>query len=152
MISVATIITIIYGQHIFQNPDTTEIRLASAFYESFARVLWSVSLSWIIFACVKGYGGFINSFLSHCYWQPLARLSYSIYLVHLSLQYILVSSEKNIQYFSDWHSIRTFWGDFGMSMTIAIFWVLAFESPVAILEGLVLKSRKFQVISFFFVF
>lgn len=141
IISIGTLFAIVFGQHNIQNPETREIRLESAFYESFSRAAWSISLFWIIFACVKGYGGIINSILSHSYWQPLARLSYSIYLIHLYLQYILARSEKNIQYFSDWENIRLFWSDFGLSATISIFWVLAFELPIMTIEAFIFRSR-----------
>lgn len=38
-----------------QTPDYTA--LESAFFLSFHRVGWAIGLSWIIFACVNGFGG-----------------------------------------------------------------------------------------------
>lgn len=35
--------------------------------------------------------------------------------------------------------IHKFWGDFGITLTVALVWTLAFESPVLILEKLLLK-------------
>ena len=34
----------------------------------------------------------MNYFLSHPMWQPLGRLSFGVYLVHLSLQYLMFAS------------------------------------------------------------
>lgn len=133
-ISLGVIFVVVFGQYNIQSPDREEIRLVSAIYESLSRIAWSIALSWVIFACVKGYGGIINLFLSHSYWQPIARLQFSIYLLHLVMQYLLAKSVQSVQFFSDWRSVHTFWGDFGMTLTVSVFWTLAFESPIPILE------------------
>ena len=53
----------------------------------FGRLAWSMGVSWIIFACMNGYGGFINDFLSWPGFGPLARLTYTIYLIHLHIMF-----------------------------------------------------------------
>lgn len=73
----------------------------NALYESLGRVTWSIALGWIIFACVHGYGGPVNWFLSWPQWQPLARLSYSIYIMHVPIQIAMVSSMRTTTFFSD---------------------------------------------------
>uniref|UniRef100_T1IWL8 Acyltransferase 3 domain-containing protein n=1 Tax=Strigamia maritima TaxID=126957 RepID=T1IWL8_STRMM len=52
-------------------------------YHAFSRSLWSLMLCWVIFACKNGYGGIINYILSLPLWQPLSRLSYCAYLIHV---------------------------------------------------------------------
>lgn len=94
LVAVGTILSIIFGPYNMQQLDYKATDLESAFYESFSRVCWAISLSWIIFACVHGYGGPVNWFLSLPQWQPLARLSYSIYLLHLPIQLILAASSR----------------------------------------------------------
>jgi peptidoglycan/LPS O-acetylase OafA/YrhL len=54
------------------------------FYNSIVRELWACAVCWIIFAChtLKS-GGFIRTFLSHRFWQPLSKLTLSMYLIHM---------------------------------------------------------------------
>jgi len=56
----------------------------AAFYNGFAKIAWSLALMWVVFACVKGYGGVIDSFLSWGFFKPLARMNYIAYLIHYS--------------------------------------------------------------------
>lgn len=108
--------------------------LAGAAYESLSRISWAAAVAWLIFACAHGYGGPINWFLSLSGWQPLARLSYAIYIVHLPLQLVLAAQVRVPGYFSDLSAVSAFWSDFGLTLTLAVVWTLAFESPVLALE------------------
>lgn len=65
-----------------------------------ARVWWSLCLCFIIFACVNGQGGIINWFLSNPRWQPIARLSFNIFLVHQTVIVITMANRKVPIYFS----------------------------------------------------
>ena len=57
----------------------------SAMYLGFHRLAWALALAWVVFACAKGYGGFINSFLSWGMFLALGRLTYMMYLIHLDV-------------------------------------------------------------------
>ena len=59
--------------------------LETTFYNGFNRFAWSVAVGWVILACVKGKGGPINQLLSWGAFVPLARLSYCVYLLHVSV-------------------------------------------------------------------
>ena len=54
-------------------------------YNGLSRLGWSLPLSWVIFACCKGYGGPVNSFLSWGAFTGLARVTYMVYLIHLDI-------------------------------------------------------------------
>jgi hypothetical protein len=43
--------------HQFIQQDFTPSRLETAFFKTFSKPIWSLGISWIIFACVSGYGG-----------------------------------------------------------------------------------------------
>ncbi|KAL3247271.1 hypothetical protein MRX96_057203 [Rhipicephalus microplus] len=58
---------------------TLEVTLA---YATTHRVAWALGLAWIVFACITGRGGVIDSLLSWDALVPLGKMSYSIYLVH----------------------------------------------------------------------
>ena len=47
-------------------------------YAVLVKALWGVCLAWVTFACVKGYGGPVNDFLS---WGVLA----TVFLVEIYL-------------------------------------------------------------------
>lgn len=84
-----------------QVPTYDDSVLRGAFYEAISRVAWATALAWLVFACTHGYGGPVNWFLSLAGWQPLARMSYSIYLVHLPVQLVLAAQVRTSTYFSD---------------------------------------------------
>lgn len=64
------------------------------------RILWSLALCYIIFACVYDSGGVINWFLSLSLWQPLARISYAIILIEQMLMKILLQNAQEFSTFA----------------------------------------------------
>ena len=54
-------------------------------YGVFHRLGWGMCVCWVIFACTKGYGGWINRFLSWELFSPLAKLTYCMYLLHFTV-------------------------------------------------------------------
>lgn len=80
--------------------------LKNAFYLALHRAAWSVGLCWIIFACLKDYGGIINWFLSLPLFQVLARLTYSMYLVHVVLIMIQIGRQRTPVYISDYDMVK----------------------------------------------
>ncbi|XP_058817531.1 nose resistant to fluoxetine protein 6-like [Topomyia yanbarensis] len=142
--SLVAMAAIIFGYYPLQQPDTyTDHSLVvDALYESTNRVIWACCLGWIVFACVNGYGGPVNTFLSFPAWQPLGRLSYSMYLLHLPLQVMLTGVLKSTTHFDDMSVVHRFWGDFGFTVTLALVWSLAFESPIVGLEKLLFGTRR----------
>lgn len=147
LVSLTIMLAILLGDYPLQQPDTYEEHpvIVDAIYEATNRIVWAGCLAWIVFACVNEYGGPVNTFLSLSIWQPLGRLSYSIYLLHLPVQTMLLGSLRNAGYFSDIVAAHSFWGDFGLTFTVSILWCLAFESPIVGLEKILLKGCKFQL-------
>ncbi|XP_043863221.1 nose resistant to fluoxetine protein 6-like isoform X1 [Drosophila mojavensis] len=62
--------------------------LKESSYYTFTRIAWPLCLCWVVFVCVKDYGGLANSFLSCPLWQPLSKISYSAYIFHVFIQQI----------------------------------------------------------------
>lgn len=131
LLSGAAMLTAMLGQYPFQQVDFMEIPLyVDALYDACGRVAWSISLTWIIVACLHGYGGFVTRFLSSSFWMPISRLSYCIYLVHFMLQGIFSGSIRSSQFITEFQAIRNFCGDFVIAFLAAILWSLAFEYPL----------------------
>lgn len=144
IISLGIILAIIFGQYNIQQFGHINNEIEDAFYDSCSRVGWAIAISWIIFACVQGYGGCINWFLSLKEWQPLGRLSYCMYLTHLVIQVNLMSEVRTSSYFSDISAVHSLWGDFGYTLTISTVWCLFFESPIIVIEKVLFN--KFNLI------
>lgn len=66
----------------FEDNDTTFKE--NAVFLAGQRLIWPIPLCWIIFACYKlNSGGFIRWLLSLPEWQPVGRLSLSMYVTHI---------------------------------------------------------------------
>ncbi|KAL9695964.1 hypothetical protein quinque_015249 [Culex quinquefasciatus] len=84
--------------------------LVDILYGTTRHVLWACSVAWIIFACITGYGGPVNTLLSATFWQPFVKLSYCLYLLHLPLQIFLTGRQP-------------------LAVLLSIGWTLLFELP-----------------------
>ena len=67
-------------------------RAEAVAYAALFRIGWSLVLSWVVFACTKGYGWHINSFLSWGAFTVLGRLTFFSYLIHLEIINIVGTS------------------------------------------------------------
>uniref|UniRef100_A0A2L2YGK5 Nose resistant to fluoxetine protein 6 n=1 Tax=Parasteatoda tepidariorum TaxID=114398 RepID=A0A2L2YGK5_PARTP len=74
-------LAVMCGLYGYRHGEPMEITL-SAIYAAVHRVVWSVGIAWIVFACAYGYGGFVNSILSWKLFIPFERLANLIYLLH----------------------------------------------------------------------
>ena len=69
--------------------------LSNAAFLSVHRLAWAIAISWMIFACEKlKTGGIIRWFLSLPQWQPIAKMSLSMYLVHVIYQLTTLVNQK----------------------------------------------------------
>ena len=65
----------------------------------FTGLAFSIGLSIIIYICNTGYGGMFSSFLSWPGWDPLARLTFGVFLIHqMVIFYILGSLQSSLKY------------------------------------------------------
>ena len=51
-------------------------------YESTKWSVWSLGLSYVIYACCVSQGALVGWFLSLKIWMPLSRITFSAYLLH----------------------------------------------------------------------
>ena len=57
--------------------------IENAMYSARHRFMWSCSVAWLVWACHKKLGGYVDVFLSCKVWIPLSRLTYGAYLLHM---------------------------------------------------------------------
>ncbi|KAH8241178.1 hypothetical protein KR032_001437, partial [Drosophila birchii] len=142
ILCLAMIFTSIFALYPDAKWSTSTSILAESFYYTLTRVGWPLALCWVVFACMQGYGGLANSFLSSPLWQPLSRLSYSIYMWHMFIQEINAKSARTNSYFSDYQVMLQFWSDIGISMLVAFFLYLIIEAPIGALDNLLRPQQK----------
>lgn len=90
-VSIATALAVMFSIQPWFDPNNTIPKVSGLFYAGLSRFAFGVSVAWVMFACIKGYGGLVNSFLSWSAFMPLGRLSYCVYLTSLHLQTIFQS-------------------------------------------------------------
>jgi peptidoglycan/LPS O-acetylase OafA/YrhL len=123
---------IIYGLH-DARVSMSGTLLAATLYNTFKRLVWALSLGWVIFACVKGYGGPVNDFLSWSVFAPLSRLTYCSFLFHMSIIYIFSSSV-----------LSTFPNDFRQAVQYLFSARLLLDKPAAQKYALYATEIKFK--------
>jgi peptidoglycan/LPS O-acetylase OafA/YrhL len=117
------------------------IPLIRQIYQSIERELWASAVSWIIFAChtLKS-GGIIRSFLSHPNWQPLSKLSLSMYLLHMHFIYSTGNFfPKKVGFLWEMHVHSA---DIVFSIILGACAYILVEAPVSRLVDYYLRSPK----------
>lgn len=100
-------------------------RLANSFHLALVRPVWAIAIGWIIFACMNGRGGKINIpgfvskfkmfltrfvgpinwFLSLPTFQVLSKLTYTLYIVHYPIIYIITSQMRVVPLFNNFEAV-----------------------------------------------
>ncbi|KAH8241176.1 hypothetical protein KR032_001435 [Drosophila birchii] len=115
--------------------------LAESLYYTLTRLAWPLAICWIIFVCMQGHGGLANSFLSSPLWQPLSRLSYSIYIWHMFVQEMNSRNVRTNTYFSNYTAMQHFWFDLGFTVLLSYIMYLLIEAPLCGFDSL-LRPRR----------
>ncbi len=132
---------VLFGIHSWFSPTKEIPEVAGYFYAGLSRMSWGIAVSWIIFACVKGYGGPVNGFLSWSVFMPLGRLCFCVYLTSLHLQLIFhVGLTVPIKY-KTYTIVNIYFAHMVMSCLVGFVCTLLFESPFIILQKLIFEGK-----------
>ncbi|XP_065885946.1 nose resistant to fluoxetine protein 6-like [Dysidea avara] len=71
-------------------------------YLMFNGPAWSIGLSIIIYICNTGYGGVVNSYLSWPVWEPLAKMTFGVYLCHIIIISIMYGTFQSTVILTDY--------------------------------------------------
>ncbi|GFY45077.1 nose resistant to fluoxetine protein 6 [Trichonephila inaurata madagascariensis] len=74
--------------------------VAASFYNALNRICFACGLAWVIFVCLIGQGGFVNSILSWKFLIPLSRLTFCTYLIHPIIQNVYFNSLRTLIHYS----------------------------------------------------
>ena len=135
-LATAVALAIIYGLVPYLNE--TEVPEMNSFvrvsYGSLHRLAWSIVVGWLIFACVHGYGGPVNRFLSWKAFVPLSRLTYVVYLIHFTYLMVWSARLRKPIYYTDLDHVQFYLGAvFGLNL-LAFAISLTIEAPLMNLE------------------
>ncbi|CAH1100582.1 unnamed protein product [Psylliodes chrysocephalus] len=103
-------------------------------FYAFGRTIWAVGLSWMVYSCYHGYGGFINWFLCRPIFQVLGKLSYCMYLIHYLVLGHYSFSNRMQWYMSHYVEFNLFCGYYIETLLLSFIWSLFIESPILTIE------------------
>lgn len=106
------------------------IPIVSAIFHPLCRMIWSLCVSSMILLCVTGNGGVINRILSLKLFVPLARLTYSVYLVHAWVLWHYIGSRRHLIDTSIYDIFVIFLHHLVMSYVMGLAFYVLFESPI----------------------
>lgn len=132
--SLATMLIAICLTHPLEQLDSKFQPIHHGLYDGLSRVGWSIALSYIIFACAHNAGGSVNWFLSHPLWQPLSRLCYAIYLMHVPVVVAMAATMKTPFYFTHLSLLQNIILTYILTVLVAAIAALIFESPIVAIE------------------
>ncbi|GBN91043.1 Nose resistant to fluoxetine protein 6, partial [Araneus ventricosus] len=114
--------------------DLTNVEMS--FYNALSRVAFALGLAWVIFVCVIGQGGVVNSILSWKALIPLSRITYCAYLVHPIVLTTYFNSMRALINYNAFNHVVLYLAFLVISFAVAFVTSLLFELPVIRLEKL----------------
>ncbi|KAK0074268.1 hypothetical protein PV325_008582, partial [Microctonus aethiopoides] len=90
------------------------------FYSGFSHHIW----------------GIVNKFLSLPIFLPLGKISYSVYVIHITILNMIFSSTRVEYYFTQFDLVSTFFSMMIWSLIGGFIFCLVFETPFLVLENI----------------
>ncbi|XP_022241368.1 uncharacterized protein LOC106459217 [Limulus polyphemus] len=135
---VLIIVGVLYGTLSWTKGEETG-RVAVVLYAVSYSTLWAIAIAWLIVACLYGYGGMINTFLSSSYFIKLDRLSYAVYLIHVPVHMIYFYQKIHTTSFQGLELVYMFFGTVMMIYPLAFLFTVLFESPyIALIKTMII--------------
>ncbi|XP_034241143.1 nose resistant to fluoxetine protein 6-like [Thrips palmi] len=132
--SLALSFAIIFIGVVFNLPSFEARPLLDALYGPARLLGFSLPSAWIIFTCGMGHGGLFNSLLT---WRPLVvmgRLTYSVYLMHLTFTIVATSSVRHPIYLSDYTIVSQTLSDIVVAYAVGLVLYFCVEAPMMNLQ------------------
>ena len=109
------------------------------FYYAYRKAAWGLCLMWVTFACCRGYGGIINSFLSWGFWLPISKVSFMTYLFHLAFNFYFFLLQPYPVTYSMWLVTEWFVGQLWVCLLLGLLGTLTLELPAGKLQKILLQ-------------
>jgi peptidoglycan/LPS O-acetylase OafA/YrhL len=106
-------------------------------YLTLARPMWTTGVALLTYLCICDVGGVFDWFLSLGLWDPMAKLSYSAYLVHPIIMRVFYFNRRSLIFWSVWDYTTLFVANLVISYAVAMVVYCSVETPFAALEKVV---------------
>ena len=109
-------------------------------YEAMMKSCWGLCLAWVVFACVKGYGGIVNDFLSWGLWAFISKISFMTYLFHMSWNWYYFNIQDYNVDFSMWLLTQIFVAQLFVCLALGLVASLTLELPFGKIQKILLQK------------
>jgi peptidoglycan/LPS O-acetylase OafA/YrhL len=106
-------------------------------YITFSRPCWTLGVAILTYMCICDVGGVFDWFLSLGFWDPLAKLSYSAYLIHPIVMRVFYFNKRYLFFWSPMEYAYYYVANLVISYSLAVVIYCAVETPFAALEKVV---------------
>ncbi|KAF5285094.1 hypothetical protein FQA39_LY16783 [Lamprigera yunnana] len=107
---------------------------------TFIRQLWCIAICWIIYSCVNGYNDIFNRFLSMGAFQVLSKITYSAYLLHMTIISLFLSISRTATVLTPTAVLMEGCAYLVITVFISTIITLCIEMPALILTKYFIKS------------
>ncbi|XP_021697471.1 nose resistant to fluoxetine protein 6 [Aedes aegypti] len=139
---VPTAIASLLIHYIFYVNDFEKPSLWMAIYFPVLKYTWGIFSGLFLIGFVYGVAPTMKRIFHHRVFEPLGRLTYSAYLIHVSVMRLFVLSNRSAIHFNHIGSTVVTLASFAFSYMIALCLCLALELPVSALQKLMFGSMK----------
>eukprot|EP01113_Clastostelium_recurvatum_P020526 TRINITY_DN242_c0_g1_i2.p1 TRINITY_DN242_c0_g1~~TRINITY_DN242_c0_g1_i2.p1 ORF type:complete len:679 (-),score=198.27 TRINITY_DN242_c0_g1_i2:79-1908(-) len=116
--------------------------MSNLMYITFSRTGFVGAIMFVMYAMYKGHGFLLRPFLSHPFWVPLARLTYTAYLLHPIIIFVQYFSTPQIFDMNPIFIMQHYITNLVLAYSVGLVFHLAVEKPTANLERLLLPHKK----------
>ncbi|XP_075974091.1 uncharacterized protein LOC142975240 [Anticarsia gemmatalis] len=117
---------------------TWDNQIMTSIYNSFFRSFWGFAIGCLIYACINGFAGPINWFLSLQVWKIHSRLSYAMYVFHHMLMVAINFTALGPFFFSAGAVTFKFLAHYTLCLALSFLMTLVIDAPCSTLFKLLL--------------
>jgi len=142
--AIAMLVTVYGTQSLYASfsggPGWTEAE--QILYISFSRFVFVGGVAFLMHACFCGYGGILKSLFESSIWTPLARLTYTAYLLHPVIIWVVYSNRTQIFHYDGFIHADEFLAHTVMAFAAAAVMFVLLEKPMMNLEMFLQGNKK----------
>ncbi|CAO1307095.1 unnamed protein product [Diamesa hyperborea] len=146
---VCQIVLSLVGFYFYEN--NVEMNIFTALLSAFFKHIYGLVIAVFVVGIIFKYGFLIPKIFNHPMYRILGRLSFSVYMVHLSILMLLVVKAKNMSEVNTTTNYSYTIGTYLLSHVVALFLVLTIELPAHVIfktlfSDIIEKGKRGKII------